>query len=375
MRDTHRIWWLWAWAACAISSIAHAQPDGSTKAGGIGPDGQLTGGAGFAFGKSLDNYFLGRARVGLLYAHEPWIANLGVTLEVGALAGLGIGGELELNGPQRLFGNVGVERVRDGAWMTHVALGWLVFGMEWQHSFTADLPRDALLWHVRLPLGMWWLQQRQQRDADRATRRAAAQARARPLGPQPSLPSARLPNAPHPSELPTPQVDAPAAPQAAEIVRASLDEAAAARERGDTSAEALALARAYTLLPHPSILLQLSAAEEKRGKWLLARSDLRRALARSELTPEEREQAQAREQALAGKLPRLRITLSHATGDEQALIDGVIEPSALLGYDVPVDPGQHVLIIQRQDRTLAEQRFEAAEAQLVRVTLELPRAP
>lgn len=367
------------WLAClwcvASAARVHAEPP-SDKAAvqGLGPDAQLVGGGGFPFAKAMDNYFLARARIGLLYAREPWIGNLGMTLEAGGLAQLGIGGELELNGPHRLFGSVGLARVDAGAWMTHATVGWLVFGLEWQHRFDADLPRDAMMFHVRLPLGTWWLMQRQQRAEDRSTRAraAAARAAAAPLRPQVVMPV-------HPA---APMQEQPAEPAIAsqhepdqsvhDAVKASLEDAARAREQSDFTAEALALARAYTLLPHPGILLQLSAAEEQRGQWLLAAADLRRVVAARELSAEERTLAEQRLAGLQAKLPHLRLTLTGADGSEQVLLDGVIEASALAGYDAPIDPGEHTLVVQRGMRPVAKRDFHATSGELVRVELAMP---
>ena len=60
----------------------------ATDARGVSFDAQLTGGGGFAFRSSLDNPFLGRVRMGALYAAQPWMANVGATLQFGALARL-----------------------------------------------------------------------------------------------------------------------------------------------------------------------------------------------------------------------------------------------------------------------------------------------
>jgi hypothetical protein len=343
---------------------------------GFGPDAQLSGGGGFAFGKPLDNYFLARARVGFLYAHEPLSLQLGVTLEAGGLARFGVGGELELNAPHALFGSAGLARVDGGQWMSHAIVGWLVLGIEWQHRFGGDAPSDALMFHVRLPLGTWWLEQRQKRAAERALR--ALKTSQPPLqlpvdepapATAPTAPSAPVPG----SGAEVAPATTPAAPSARDReLYASIAAAQQARDQGDFAAEAMALARAYALAPSAELALQLIAAEERLGKWLLALAELRRLLMVTELSPQLRAQAENMQAALQTKLPHLRLAASGVVGQEQVLIDGVVEPTALHGYDVPIDPGEHELIIQRQARTVAQQHFRAAEAELVRLSLTLP---
>lgn len=153
---------------------------------GLGPDAQLVGGIGFGFERKLDNFFLARARLGALYASAPWIVNLGLTAEVGALAGLGWGGELEVSRGGTFFGNVGVAHVDQARWLAHVSVGFTIFGLEWQHVFDGPKPHNALLLEVRLPLGLWWLHKRQEKAEARATAPPAPTVRPRiamPRGP------------------------------------------------------------------------------------------------------------------------------------------------------------------------------------------------
>jgi hypothetical protein len=112
-------------------------------------------GGGIGVGNSLDTNVFGRLRLGGLYAYEPWIVNLGVCGELGALAERGAGLELELNHFGGPFGQVGVSRVLRSQWMGHLALGFAVFGVEWQHRFGEETS-DAVLFLLRAPIGIWW---------------------------------------------------------------------------------------------------------------------------------------------------------------------------------------------------------------------------
>ncbi|HEY2732335.1 MAG TPA: hypothetical protein VGI70_00040, partial [Polyangiales bacterium] len=57
------------WAVRVQAETPHLQ--------GFSVDGQLVGGGGLGFGGKLSNYFLGRARLGALYADQPWMLNAG----------------------------------------------------------------------------------------------------------------------------------------------------------------------------------------------------------------------------------------------------------------------------------------------------------
>jgi len=333
---------------------------------GFAPDAQLAGGGGFALRKPLDNGFLARARLGILYAGEPWIVNLGATLEVGALARFGVGGELELNVAHGFFGYAGLAHVQGDRLMLHAGLGWLVFAVEWQHRFERTLPRDALMFEVRVPLGIWWMRQRQ-RSAPAPSARAAPSVRPeRPVGVISS--ASRSPADAVPLERRASDVRAEVQTQQ---LQTSLVTAARAHAAGDFAGEAVALSHAYSLSQDPAVALQLAAAEEAQGHWVLALSDLRRALASDGLSAEQRADAEQRRLTLSARLPHLRLELRGAHGSERVSIDGTSEPSAGLGYDVPIDPGEHQLRVTRFDQSLAEQRFHAREAELVRVVLDL----
>ncbi|MEY4575630.1 MAG: hypothetical protein RL701_333, partial [Pseudomonadota bacterium] len=235
---------LWFWFGQATATQAQASapvtpmpmPVASSSIDGLGPDAQLTGGGGFAFGKKLDNYFLARARVGLLYAHEPFSLQLGMTLEAGGLARLGVGGELELNAPHALFGSAGLARVDGGQWLSHAGVGWLVLGIEWQHRFGGDAPSDALMFHVRVPLGTWWLEQRKKRAAERAVRALkTAQPQLRELPSQDPVRGSESP----PTAAGSVNADGARSPADERELAASIAAAQQARDQRDFAAEAL----------------------------------------------------------------------------------------------------------------------------------------
>jgi hypothetical protein len=429
---------------CLLRS-AHAQevqqiPLGraTTSANGFAPDAQLVGGLGIGFGHGLGNPFLGRARLGALYAHEPWIANLGLSLELGALAQRGIGGEFELNSWGGLFAGVGLARVEGNEWMGHLSVGYTNFGLEFQHRFSQARPSYALLFEVRVPIGIWWfLVGRRSAETKQASSVGGAPApRVMRIPPPPTAPmlppsaavdaatgDARLdasgpqsatsssnavPASAAPSDAaaippssaapldaespqgtdssdtshPNPRAAAPEIAAQAQLDAAASDDAKVERalaearvhsERAEYALAELALARAYARRADPMFLLQLADAQEKQGKLALALTELQRFLktASEPNASLQKPTAQARIAAIEPRLSHLRLQLLHARGDEHVDLDEVVQPTAGLGYDLPLDPGSHVLRVSRGQIQLRRREFAAAPGELVRIDIDL----
>jgi hypothetical protein len=338
---------------------------------GFAPDAQLVGGGGFGLGGPLSNYFLGRLRLGALYAREPWIANAGVSIEVGALGEFGVGCELELNTWKGLFAQIGFASVTDHQWMGHVALGYTVLGLEWQHRFGDATTHDALLFEVRLPLGTWWFLVGN-KTADR-TVASVRKAQPTPVGPQPT--AAVIPAADQPEAPLTLSPAAPAPPSAADKdeARQLLAEAQQASARGEYAQAAAALQRAYQRIADPQLLLQLAEAERAQGKLRAAAQELRHFLAvapAGEGDEQAKLAAQHKLEDVERRIAHLRLELRGARGDERVELDGALEPAALLGYDVPLDPGDHELVLRRADQPLSTRSFHAGDGELVRLALD-----
>jgi hypothetical protein len=329
---------------------ASAQAEAQTR--GLAPDAQVTGGIGAALHGKLDNVFLARARLGVLYALDKYWIAAGAIGEVGALPGLSIGGELEFNQDQGWFTNAGLTYAEHKRVTGHLALGYLVFGLEWQHDFTRDKPNEALLATIRLPLGFWWFtsnREKSPRNSQPPAARAAKAAQARSA--QPTAPAR------------SPAQDA-------------LDEAALAQAQADHAALAAALRRAYALEPDPLLWLRIADADLALNKPALALEDLQRFLASAGAGSAlaQRAQVEARIQELNARVARVRLTLAAASGGERVELDGSEQPGALAGYDVLLDPGAHVLRIRRGTELLLEHAFEAQPGELVRLDLQLPAA-
>ncbi len=327
---------------------------------GFGPDLQVQGGIGFGLTHKLDNNFLGRIRLGGLYAYEPWIANLGATLEVGGLASFGLGGELEINTFGGGYGQLGFTHDEQKAWLSHLGVGFMIFGLEWQHLFAPKLNDDALLFDVRVPLGIWWFLVGDDKNKEKKAREQAER-RHSSFGPSVSE-----------NEKPAP----PPGPSDDDRYRAEKDIERAREERakGNDAFAAEALAHAYQLDPDPMILLLLVDAELAQGALVGACRDLKRfldaAVAPNALA--KKADAQAKLNALMARLAQLRAQVSPTPppADARVEIDGQPALAVLLGYDVALDPGGHELIATHAGHEIAHLKFRAAEGEIVRVTLD-----
>ena len=269
-------------ATCLHAGAAQAQ-DSAPRIRGFGLDAQLVGGVGVAVHGGMHNPFLARGRAGLLYAFEPWMFNLGPTVEFGALADVGFGGEIELNHFDGLFFDVGVNTAHEDTVMSHVVAGFTVFGLEWQHRY-AEHDSDALLLHVRLPFGMWWL----------------------------------------------------------------------FKHKEETEGEAAQGSR-------HSNCRHVAQASGRRGS-AAARAPTRRC---------RRHVAGAASAGARGPEPATTAPGAHGRHlGLQIEIDGKPEPSAALGYDIHVEPGEHELVVRNSSTVLLRQPFTVHPAELVRIPVQ-----
>jgi hypothetical protein len=122
---------------------------------GFSWDLQIEGGAGFGLDGRLPDIVVGRLRAGALLANEPLIYNLGITGELGGLASRGVGAELEVNHFGGPWARAGLSYVRGDDWMTRLSLGFAIFSVEWQHRLASWEPRNALMFQLRLPIGIY----------------------------------------------------------------------------------------------------------------------------------------------------------------------------------------------------------------------------
>jgi hypothetical protein len=154
---------LTAWIVCVLlmlgtsQALAQQTPKPEPyRAKGFWPDIALAVGGGIGVGGAIDTNLYGALRLGALFAYEPWVINLGINGELGALPKRGIGVELEFNYLRGPYVQFGYDKIADGDFMIRTTLGFALFGVQWQHRLASTKPSDALLFVLRLPLGIGW---------------------------------------------------------------------------------------------------------------------------------------------------------------------------------------------------------------------------
>jgi hypothetical protein len=153
------VWFLGALLLLSGSSSAIAQEAEEPepyRATGFWPDIALALGGGIGINGAIDTNLYGALRLGVLFAYEPWVFNLGIIGELGALPKQGIGAEVEVNYLRGPYLQFGYDRMADGDFMIRSTLGFALFGVQWQHRLAATKPSDALIFVLRLPLGIGW---------------------------------------------------------------------------------------------------------------------------------------------------------------------------------------------------------------------------
>jgi hypothetical protein len=137
-----------------------------------------------------------------------------------------------------------------------------------------------------------------------------------------------------------------------------------------------AFRRSYELQPRPATLLNLAGALAETGKLVEAAEAYRRFILEAE--GRAAEQVPAAREALASleqRIARVRLVVENLGRDDRVLLDDVPLAAAALGADLPVDPGAHVLRVERGDREIGRTEFEVTEGQRRVEPIRLRLAP
>jgi tetratricopeptide (TPR) repeat protein len=150
--------------------------------------------------------------------------------------------------------------------------------------------------------------------------------------------------------------------------------------RGSVDEACDKLAESQRLDPSSGTLLNLADCHEQQGKTATAWAEFLAAsrLASAQGRPERAAEAKRRAQLLEPNLARLKLVLSEALPGTTVQLDNVTLESSALGSRIPVDPGEHdvviaapgyqpitlkVTIAEREAQTLSVPRLERQRAQ------------
>ncbi len=132
-------------------------------------------------------------------------------------------------------------------------------------------------------------------------------------------------------------------------------------QKQDYATAVAKLEKAYEVLRAPSLCLWLARSLAKQGKLVAANERyvevgrLSISQGDAEVQRQAQTEAAAELEALAPTIPVVTLSLEGADATEVALsVDGVSRPSAILGEEQPLDPGQHRIEARRGGEVVSE---------------------
>lgn len=154
--------------------------------------------------------------------------------------------------------------------------------------------------------------------------------------------------------------------QARELFRTGLDSA----RQGRWEEARDAFERSLAIVERPSTLLNLAGAQAQTGRLVAAAESYRRFLQRDDVE-RYRAEAESALHAVEARIARLTIaTVGVDDGDEVRLDEAVLAHDALQA-PVAVDPGRHVVSVQRDGADLARQEIALGEGEARTVAIEV----
>lgn len=137
-----------------------------------------------------------------------------------------------------------------------------------------------------------------------------------------------------------------------------------------------AFQQAYDLVPNPTILLNLAGSQVQSGR-LVEGAEAYRQFLREVTSGALARQRPAAEEALSdveARIPRLRLVVPGLQDGDVVKLDGEPLMRAVLNNELPISPGEHVVIVERDGALWGQGTVTIAERELKQfeVTLEAP---
>lgn len=136
------------------------------------------------------------------------------------------------------------------------------------------------------------------------------------------------------------------------------------------------LAESQRLDPAPGTLLYLGDCYEKTGKVATAWATFREAAAAAQASGQGQraELAKTRAATLEPRLPHLHLELAPDSNVEEVRLDGTALGRALWTSDLPIDPGDHVIVASAKEHKPRTVTFQAEVSKVANVAVELLEA-
>ena len=148
-------------------------------------------------------------------------------------------------------------------------------------------------------------------------------------------------------------------------------------DRGDWDAGCTKFEASMLLYPAASTLLNIARCHEHRKKLASAWSTYKRArVLNRETVGEERKRAideliDAQIAALSPRLPKLRLQMKRPVLGVTLRKDGEVLPAAVIGTEVPVDPGEHEIVVEAPGHLPFRARVDISEGTSRDVAIDL----
>lgn len=156
-----------------------------------------------------------------------------------------------------------------------------------------------------------------------------------------------------------------------EEARAEYTRGVAHAQAGEWAEAEAAFRRALELHPNPAIRVNLASALVEQGRYREAHGELFTAESDPELPPSLQDPIARLRERIRSEAGRLAISRSgDSVGAEVVLDEDPVEES-WLASDIPVSPGAHVVIAQRDGSELARAEVEVGAAERTQVVLGL----
>lgn len=157
------------------------------------------------------------------------------------------------------------------------------------------------------------------------------------------------------------------------LARRLFDQGVEATERRDWDTAADSFRRSAELAPRPMTFYNLGTVLE-RGNRLVAASEAFRRFLHDSNQPRYtayRDTANEKLRALEQRIPLLLLRVTNLEARDVVRIDEVEIPHAALGVAMPMDPGDHVIAVLRDENEAAHERVQLLEQQRRELQLEL----
>jgi hypothetical protein len=133
--------------------------------------------------------------------------------------------------------------------------------------------------------------------------------------------------------------------------------------------------RARTLQPSPRITYNLTSALTEMGRFVYASELLRELVNSREIEPALQQAAKQRLDKIQAQIAGLVVMVEGDTTAAEITLDGRVIEMVLLSVPVPVDPGEHRLVVRRAGKEVLTREIRISEGENQKIHLALPARP